>query len=320
MYSLDNKRIWVAGHTGMVGSALMRRLSKEPCEILTATHAELDLRQQADVKAWVGDNKPDVVILAAARVGGIMANVNSPAEFFYDNMMVAANVVHSAYEAGVEKLLFLGSSCIYPRECEQPIKEEALLSGPLEPTNEAYALAKISGLKMAAYYREQYGCDFISAMPCNLFGQGDTYDEQNSHVIPALIMKAHKARQESAEELVLWGTGNPMREFLIVDDLADGLLYLLQHYSGAEHVNIGTGYDITITDLAELVCKRIGYEGAIRFDCTKPDGALIKRLDVSMMQKVGWNPPGLELSGYDYVTYLRQGIYSSYSDFLINNC
>lgn len=318
-YSLKGKKIWVAGHSGMVGSALVRRLSCEPCEILSVDHGALDLCNQAAVKDWMRENKPDAVILAAARVGGIQANADNPASFFYDNMMIAANVIHSAYECGVEKLLFLGSSCIYPKECAQPIEEEALLSGALEPTNEAYALAKIAGLKMAAYYRMQYNCDFISAMPCNLFGVGDTYDEQNSHVIPALIMKAHRAKEEGADHIVIWGTGAPLREFLYVDDLADGLVFLLRNYSAVQHINIGTSCEIEIKNLARIICARIGFDGDLCFDETSPDGTLIKRLKVSKLHGMGWEPPLLKSAHGDFFDYLSQGIDFAYADFLHKN-
>ncbi len=312
MYSLKGKKVWVAGHNGMVGSALVRRLSQENCDVLGVEHKELDLRDQAKVKEWMQENKPDVVVIAAARVGGIMANANNPALFFYDNMMIGANIIHSAYECGVEKLLFLGSSCVYPKECTQPIEEDALLTGALEPTNEAYALAKICSLKMASYYRQQYGCDFISAMPCNLFGPDDSYDLENSHVIPGLIMKAHKAKINGAGHLTLWGSGKPLREFLYVDDLADGLVFLLQHYSDAQHINIGTGEEITIKELAEIICLCVGFDGELQFDATKPDGTLRKRLDVSKMQKMGWSAPMLKRVDGDFKAYLAQGIDAAY--------
>ncbi len=318
-YSLEGKKIWVAGHSGMVGSALVRRLASEPCEVLTATHGDLDLRDQAAVKAWMHQHKPDAVILAAAHVGGIQANANNPASFFYDNMMIAANVIHSAYECGVEKLLNLGSSCIYPKNCAQPIEEEALLEGALEPTNEAYALAKIGGLKMAAYYRMQHNCDFISAMPCNLFGVGDTYDEENSHVIPALIMKAHKAKENGAENMSIWGSGAPLREFLYVDDLADGLVFILKYYSATQHINIGSACEIAIKDLIRIICERIGFNGSLKFDETKPDGTLFKRLSVSKLQEIGWEPPMLKVVQYDFLSYLSQGIGLAYADFLHKN-
>jgi len=274
----------------MVGAAAARRLKSGHCELLTPSYAALDLTRQADVESWMAANKPDVVVLAAAKVGGIAANSAYPADFLYENMMIEANVIHAAYKSGVEKLLFLGSSCIYPREAEQPIKPEALLSGSLEPTNEAYAVAKIAGLKLCEAYRKQEGCDFISAMPCNLYGPGDTYDEQNSHVIPALLMRAVKAKKDGAEELVIWGTGAPLREFLYVDDLADGLIFLLKHYSGLSHVNIGSGEEVSIKALAVLICELVGYEGALVFDETKPDGTPKKVIDSSVMTGRGWRP------------------------------
>ncbi len=305
-FSLVDKRIWVAGHAGMVGAALLRRLSRENCEVLTVSHDALDLRDQGAVKGWIAANKPDVIIVAAAKVGGILANSQNPAEFFYDNIMISTNIIHAAYEAGVAKLLFLGSSCIYPRECAQPIKESALLSGELEPTNEAYALAKIGGLKMASYYRAQYGCDFISAMPCNLYGVGDIYDEQNSHVIPALIMKAHKAKMRGDSVLHVWGSGEVFREFLYVDDLVDGLLILLQNYSSADHVNIGSGQEVSIKELVKIICDVVGYSGDVVFDKSKPDGALRKLLDNSQIFESCWSPSFA----------LKDGIANSYKDYM----
>ncbi len=305
--SLAGKRIWVAGHSGMVGSALLRRFTHEDqCEILTATHSELDLRNQAAVKDWVFTNKPDIIIIAAARVGGIMANSENPAEFFYDNIMISTNIIHSAYEMNVSKLLFLGSSCVYPRNAAQPIKENLLLSGELEPTNEAYALAKIGGLKMAAYYRTQYGCDFISAMPCNLYGVGDKYDEHASHVIPALIMKAHKAKINGADNISIWGSGKPLREFLYVDDLADALILLLKNYSGLSHVNIGSGQEVSIKDLSSNICETVNYKGSITFDASKPDGVSRKLLDNSLLSNLEWKPK----------TSLMEGLNKSYADYL----
>lgn len=316
MYSLKGKNVWVVGHNGMVGSALVRRLQSEECKILSVSHADLDLREQSRVRLWMAKNKPDVVVLAAARVGGIMANSNQPADFCYDNTMIAMNVINSAYECGVQNLLFLGSSCIYPKECAQPIKEEALLCGALEPTNEAYALAKITGLRCCEYYRKQHGCDFIAAMPCNLFGVGDCYDEVNSHVIPSLIMKACKAKEEGLSKLELWGTGAPLREFLYVDDLADGLVFLLQNYSGRSHVNIGTGAEVSIKDLAALIAKRVGFAGEICFDKTMPDGTMRKCLDVSYMKGLGWEAPMFKQCGGDFLRYLEQGVDAAYANFL----
>ncbi len=305
-FSLTGKRVWVAGHSGMVGAALLRRLACENCEILTVSHDELDLRDQAAVKKWVNKNNPNIVVIAAATVGGIMANSKNPAKFFYDNIMIAANIIHSSYETGVEKLLFLGSSCIYPREAKQPIEESELLSGKLESTNEAYALAKIGGLKMAKYYREQYGCDFISAMPCNLYGVGDRYDEQSSHVIPALIMKAHKAKAAGANSLTVWGSGRALREFLYVDDLAGALVFLLQNYSFSDHINIGSGQEVKIKHLIDIVCDIVGYDGEIIFDISKPDGMPRKLLDSSVLAKSGWKPS----------ISLKDGIRKAYKDYL----
>lgn len=287
-FSLSGKRIFVAGHNGMVGSAVVRRLAREDCEILTAPKSVLDLRVQAAVKDWMGTQKPDVVILAAARVGGILDNAEHPADFLYDNLMIEANVIHAAYEAGVEKLLFLGSSCIYPKEAAQPISEHALLSAALEPTNEAYAIAKIAGVKLCQAYRAQHGADFISVMPCNLYGAGDRFDAQRSHVIPALIMKAQAAKISGAKSMSVWGSGKPMREFLCVDDLADGLVFLMKNYSSGEPINVGSGSEISIADLARVIADVVGFDGELEFDVSKPDGTMRKCLDVSRMSSAGW--------------------------------
>lgn len=284
-YPLKGKRIWIAGHNGMVGAALLRKLP----DALTVNKNDLDLRNQASTHRWMRENKPDAIILAAAKVGGILANNTQPADFLYDNLMIEANIIHAAYEIGVEKLLFLGSSCTYPKEATQPIKESALLSGPLEPTNEAYALAKISGIKMCEAYRKQYGCDFISAMPCNLYGPGDHFDEQNSHVIPALMMKAHKAKMMGTETLEIWGSGKPLREFLYGDDLAEALVFLLQHYSGALPVNIGSGEEITISTLARMITDIVGFKGELVYDTAKPDGPKRKIMDSSRIYNAGWH-------------------------------
>lgn len=301
--SLQNKRIFVAGHGGLVGGAVVRRLRREDCNILTVPRAQLDLRRQAAVEDWFAREKPDMVVLAAARVGGIGANVASPADFIYDNMMIEANVIHAAHRAGVEKLLFLGSSCIYPRAAAQPITEEALLSGPLEPTNEAYAVAKIAGIKLCQSYRRQHGCDFIAAMPCNLYGPGDRYDAQGSHVIPALMLKMHGARKA----VTLWGTGAPLREFMYVDDLADALVFLLQNYSGEEIVNIGSGQEVSIRQLSALVAEVVRFEGDIVFDSSHPDGTPRKVMDCTRLRALGWAP---ELTG------LRDGLRLAYADFM----
>ena len=288
-YPLDGKRIWVAGHRGMVGSAVVRRLGRENCEVLTVSRAELDLRRQAEVEAWMDGAKPDAVVLAAATVGGILANDRRPAEFLYENLMIEANIIHGAHLVGVEKLLFLGSSCIYPKLAPQPLTEASLLTGPLEPTNEWYAIAKITGIKLCQAYRRQYGRDFISAMPTNLYGPGDNYDLTSSHVVPALLRKTHAAKIEGRDHIEVWGTGTPLREFLHVDDLADALVFLLQRYAGEEHVNVGSGTDLTIRALAELIRDIVGFRGELRFDASRPDGTPRKLMDVSRLSAMGWN-------------------------------
>jgi GDP-L-fucose synthase len=305
-FNLAGRRVWVAGHRGMVGGALMRRLAGEGCELLTATHAELDLIRQADVEAWMAANKPDVVFLAAAKVGGIHANNSYPAQFLYDNMMMEANVIHSAWTTGVQKLVFLGSTCIYPKMAPQPIPEDALLTGPLEPTNEWYAIAKIAGLKLCQAYRKQYGCDFIAAQPTNLYGPGDNYDLEASHVLPALMRKAHEAKISGAEAMTVWGSGKPLREFLHVDDLADAVVFLAQSYSGHSHVNVGSGAEVSIRQLAELVCKTVGFEGRLEFDASRPDGTPRKLADVSLLKSMGW----------DNARSLEEGLAQTYADYL----
>ncbi len=287
-YVLKGKKIWVTGHTGMVGSAVVRRLDSEDCEILGVPHANLDLRDQGAVNDWIADNKPDVVVIAAATVGGILANSTRPAEFIYDNIAIETNVIHAAYENQVEKLLFLGSACIYPREAAQPMAEEALLTGPLEPTNEWYAIAKIAGIKMCEAYRQQYGCDFISAQPSNLYGPGDNFDVQSGHVIPALMARAHTAKLENQPKLEIWGTGKVFREFLHVDDCADSLVHLIKLYSGPIHMNMGTGEEVSINELANLVVETVGYQGKLIFDGSKPDGSPRKLLDATRMKELGW--------------------------------
>lgn len=290
MSSLDS-RIYVAGHRGMVGSALVRAIHERGGKnVLTATHAELDLRRQADVESWLGQNKPDTVILAAAKVGGIHANSTYPAEFIYDNLMMAANVIHAAYTAGVKRLLFLGSSCIYPRLAPQPMPEDCLLTGPLEGTNEAYALAKIAGLKLCQHYRSQYGVMFHSAMPTNLYGPGDNYHPDNSHVIPGLLRRFHEAKVNQAEAVTVWGTGTPLREFLHVDDLAEACLHLLELDTPPDWVNVGSGQECSIGELAQTVKRVVGFEGELRFDTTKPDGTPRKLLDSHLIQSLGWKP------------------------------
>ncbi|KKZ87547.1 GDP-fucose synthetase [Rhizobium phaseoli] len=290
MSDLSNKKIWVAGHRGMVGSALVRRLHSENCTVITAPRQELDLKRQDEVERFVQANRPDAVILAAAKVGGILANDTLPADFLYDNLIIEANIFEAAHRYGVDRLLFLGSSCIYPKFAPQPISEDALLTGPLEPTNEWYAIAKIAGIKLAEAYRKQHGRDYISAMPTNLYGPGDNFDLQSSHVLPALIHKAHLAKATGASEITIWGTGTPRREFLHVDDCADALVFLLKNYSGAEHVNVGSGEDIEILELAHLVCRVVGYEGKITHDLSKPDGTPRKLMSNDKLKNMGWKP------------------------------
>ena len=274
----------------MVGSAISRRLEGENCTVLTAGRAELDLMDQAAVRAWFAREKPDAVFLAAAKVGGILANDSFPADFLYDNLMIEANVIEASFRSGVGKLMFLGSSCIYPKFAEQPIREDSLLTGALEPTNEWYAVAKIAGIKLCQAYRRQHGCDYISAMPTNLYGPGDNFDPQSSHVLPALIRKAHEAREAGADSMTIWGTGTPRREFLHVDDLADACVFLMKTYSDDSHVNVGSGSDIAIRDLAELVGKVVGFDGAIVTDPSKPDGTPRKLMDNGMLAGMGWSP------------------------------
>lgn len=290
MFDLSGRRIWVTGHRGMVGSALVRRLERENCEIVTAQRSEIDLRQQQQVEDFVSGARLDGVIVAAGKVGGIAANDRAPADFLYDNLMIEANVIHAAHRANVRKLLFLGSSCIYPKYASQPIAEDALLTGALEPTNEWYALAKIAGVKLCQAYRKQHGADFISAMPTNLYGPGDNFDLDSGHVLPALIRKAHLAKIENKPSLTIWGSGAPRREFLHVDDCADALVLLLKTYSEADPVNVGSGEDLSILELTKLVCEVVGYRGAIEHDLSKPDGTPRKLLDVEKLKRVGWVP------------------------------
>lgn len=289
-YPLAGKRVWVAGHRGMVGSAIVRRLQGMDCDILTVSRADADLTRQDQVEAWVSANRPDAVFLAAAKVGGILANDTYPADFLYDNLMIEANVIRAAHDAGVEKLVFLGSSCIYPKLAAQPIAEDELLQGPLEPTNEWYAIAKIAGIKLCQAYRKQHGDDFISAMPTNLYGPGDNYDLETSHVLPALVRKVHEAKAAGAPSITLWGSGTPLREFMHADDCADALVFLMQHYSGHAHVNVGTGHEISIRDLAVMIAEASGYEGEIMLDATKPDGTPRKLMDSSRLRAMGWQP------------------------------
>lgn len=302
MTALKGKRVWVAGHNGMVGLAVRRRLASEDCEILIAPRQELDLRSQQDVRAWIAAKRPELVFVTAATVGGIHANSSRPAEFIFDNLMIETNIIESSYRCGVEKILFLGSSCIYPREAPQPMREGALLTGPLEPTNQWYSIAKIAGIKLCEAYRQQYGCDFISAMPTNLYGIGDNFNPLYSHVLPALIQKFHAAKTSGEREVTLWGSGKPRREFLYVDDCADALVFLMKNYSGAQHVNVGTGEDLTIAELASVVANIIGFSGNVRYDASMPDGVMRKLLDVSAIHAMGWRT----------ITSLEDGIRATY--------
>ena len=303
---LPDSRIFVAGHRGLVGSAILRRLETDGCaHVLTATREQLDLRDQAAVNYWFRANRPEYVFLAAGTVGGILANSTRPAEFIYDNMMIHATVVHASHHFGVKKLLYLGSSCIYPREVPQPMAEEALLRGPLEPTNEPYAVAKIAGIKLCESYRRQYGCDFISAMPTNLYGPHDNFDLASSHVLPALIRKFHDARTDGRADVTIWGSGSPRREFLHVDDLADACVFLMRRYSDAGHVNVGTGEDLTIRELAGVVRDIVHPDARLVFDAGKPDGAPRKLLDVTRLHRLGWR----------HRIELRDGIATTYDWF-----
>jgi len=309
-FDLAGRKIWVAGHRGMAGSAIVRRLARENCQIATATRAELDLKRQADVEAWMESQKVDAVFLAAATVGGIMANATRPAEFLYDNLAIETNIMHAAYRTGVKKLLFLGSSCVYPRLSPQPIKEDYLLTGALEPTNEWYAVAKIAGIKMCQAYRRQYGCDFISVMPTNLYGAGDRYDAASGHVVAAMIMKIHAAKLAASPTVEIWGTGTPKREFLYVEDLADACVFAIKNYSDEMPLNIGTGADITILQLAQAVAKVAGWQGEFTFDTSKPDGTPRKVMDVSRMAGLGWTAPtdfeiGIKAAYDGYVAAFR---------------
>ncbi len=312
LYPLAGKRVWVAGHRGMVGSALLNRLQSENCTLLTATHAELDLTRQQAVETWMGDMRPDAVIIAAAHVGGIHANDTYPADFLYDNLAIETNIIHTAHHLKIEKLLFLGSSCIYPKLAPQPLHEDALLTGPLEPTNEWYAIAKIAGIKLCQAYRRQFGSDFIAAMPTNLYGPGDNYHPVNSHAVAALIRKVHLAKTSGSDEVVMWGSGKPTREFLFVDDCADGLVFLLKHYSGSDFLNLGTGTEHTIADLAQAIAKAVGWQGRFVQDLSKPDGTPRKLMDVSRLKALGWRartalPEGLARAYGWYLDHVAQG-------------
>jgi GDP-L-fucose synthase len=287
---MSTRRIWVAGHKGMVGSAISRCLENRGDEVLKADRAVVDLRNQIGVEVWLKQNRPDAIIFAAAKVGGIYANDTYPADFIYDNLAIEANVIHSAHTAGVKRLVFLGSSCIYPKLASQPIKEEALLTGPLEPTNEWYAIAKIAGIKLCQAYRKQYGRHYVSVMPCNLYGPGDNFDPMTSHVLPALIRKFNEAKVEGRPEVVVWGTGTPLREFLHVDDLASAVVFCLDNYDEYEHINCGSGTEISIRELAELIRHVVNYDGKLTFDATKPDGTPRKIMDSSRIMALGWAP------------------------------
>ncbi len=306
MFDISGKKIWIAGHAGLVGSALVRKFSKFDCEILTVRKAELDLTRQKETEDWIAEHKPDAILIAAAKVGGIGENAAKPAQFLFDNLSIAQNIIHAAYKYKTQKLVFLGSSCIYPKLAGQPIREEELLKGALEPTNEAYAVAKIAGIKLCQYYRRQYGCDFISLMPCNLYGPNDGWNDEAAHVIPSLISKIHKAKILSMPDVEIWGSGKPLREFMHVDDLAEAVLIATQRYSDELHLNAGLGEEISIYDLARLIGKTIGYKGEFKFNTDRPDGTLRKILDSGRLRALGWRPKiGLE-----------NGLRSVYEDFL----
>lgn len=308
-YDLSGKRVFVAGHRGMVGSAIVRRLETLDCDIIMLSRDKVDLRNQAGVRAWFERERPDAVFLAAAKVGGIFANELYPAEFIHDNLVIQTNVIDAAYRTDCEKLLFLGSSCIYPKFAEQPITENCLLTGPLEPTNQWYAIAKIAGLKMCEAYRVQYGVNYVSAMPTNLYGQGDNFNLENSHVIPALMRKAHEAKIAGQSSIEIWGTGLAKREFLHVDDAADAMVHLMQNYSGAQHVNVGSGEDLSILELTAIICRVVGFDGEIKTDDNKPDGAPRKLMDVSTLRNTGWIPS----------LALEDGLAQTYAWFLANS-
>jgi GDP-L-fucose synthase len=305
-YALQGKRVWVAGHRGMVGSAIVRRLAREGSELVTATHAELDLKRQQDVEDWMAEKKPQAIFLSAAVVGGIVANDSRPADFLADNLQIQTNIMTAAHAVGVEKLLFLGSSCIYPRLAAQPIREDSLLTGPLEPTNQWYAIAKIAGVRLCQAYRRQYGRDYISCMPTNLYGPGDSFDLTSSHVLPALLVKAHRGKLANASSIELWGSGTPLREFLYVEDLADACVFLMKTYSQDDTINVGFGSDVTIRELAEAICAVVGFKGGFTFDATKPDGTPRKLMDSGRINALGWRA----------TTDLREGIAKTYAWYL----
>ena len=306
LFDLRGKRVYVAGHLGLAGSAIVRRLASEPCEVLTACRRELDLTQQEATETWIKQVRPDVIFLAAARVGGIHANEAFPADFLSDNLAIGINVLRAAVATKVKKLMFLGSSCVFPRNAPQPMTEDLLLTGALEPTNEWYAVAKIAGLKLAQAYRRQFGVDFISVMPTNLYGPGDNYHPANSHVPAALIRRFHEAKVKGADEVVVWGTGRPKREFLAADDLGDACIFVMKHYSGEGFLNIGTGNEVSIGEFARLVAEIVGYRGKLVFDSSRPDGPPRKLLDVSKITALGWTAK----------TPLREGLQATYRDFL----
>jgi len=306
IFDLSGRRIFVAGHRGMVGSAIVRRLASIDAEVLTAGREQVDLFKQNETERYLAADRPDVVVVAAGTVGGIYANDTYPVEFLEDNLRIAVNTIHGAHAAGVKKLLFLGSSCIYPRLTPQPMSEDSLLTGSLEPTNEWYAIAKIAGIKLCQAYRRQHGADFISVMPTNLYGPGDNYHPENSHVVAALIRRLHEAKLSGAPSTIVWGTGKPRREFLFVDDLADACVFVLEHYSAEQHVNVGAGEDVTIADFARIVAEVVGYQGQLTFDSTRPDGMPRKFLDVSKLTAMGWRAS----------TPLREGLAKAYADYL----
>lgn len=307
-FRIEGRRVWVAGHRGMVGSAIVRRLRNENCELLAVGRESVDLRRQAEVEDWMAAEKPEAVFMAAAKVGGILANDSQPADFLYDNLMIETNIIHAAHRTGVAKLLLLGSSCIYPKMAPQPMPEDALLTGPLEPTNQWYSVAKIAGIKLCQAYRRQHGCDFISAMPTNVYGAGDNFDLQTSHAAAALLVKTHQAKQAGDESVEIWGSGTPRREFLFVDDLADGLVFLMNRYSQEDHINIGSGSDLTIRDLAGIIAEVVGYQGDYTYDSSKPDGTPRKLMDSAHLNRLGWTAR----------TDLRDGMRRTYDWYLAN--
>lgn len=306
LFDLRGKRVYVAGHTGLAGSAILRRLASEGCELLTVGHETLDLTKQEPTENWVMQARPDAIFLAAARVGGIYANDTAPVDFLADNLAIALNVMRAAIAAKVKKLMFLGSSCVFPRDAPQPMTEDLLLTGSLEPTNEWYAVAKIAGIKLAQAYRRQFDADFVSVMPTNLYGPGDNYHPDNSHVPAALIRRFHEAKVKGAEEVVVWGTGKPKREFMAADDLGDACVFVMKHYSNEGFLNIGTGQEISIKEFAQTVAEIVGYPGKLIFDANRPDGPLRKRLDISKLTALGWTAK----------TPLREGMKAAYADFL----